>query len=288
MREQVGPLDIWGLHLPAELTIKDNSIHIANAGMLKFAECERPTVGRIIAFNEESAPVLLQEGLIIEGLRQSRMVAFDQIMHPESTKSIDVVCVEEGRWSDEFDGDLIHRAPISVIAALRKQPRIQSADITGYRQKQVWSSVVRHQSRTQSMHTTSLSHMVHSYRNSESYFPFVQLSSYQPRNGQSGLVVSALGEPVLMEIFGNEFLFTQHFESIIQSVLWDLDDYGNVKTSNRSVIDFLARITSVNIANSESDFYQVIEHLSLKITHKPNEQMAVHSLAINHNHPIFA
>jgi len=288
MREQVGPLDIWGLHLPPELTIKDNSIHIANAGMLKFAECERPTVGRIIAFNEESAPVLLQEGLIIEGLRQSRMVAFDQIMHPESTKSIDVVCVEEGRWSDEFDGDLIHRAPISVIAALRKQPRIQSGDIRGYRQKQVWSSVVRHQSRTQSMHTTSLSHMVHSYRNSESYFPFVQPSSYQPRNGQSGLVVSVLGEPVLMEIFGNEFLFTQHFESIIQSVLWDLDDYGNVKTSNRSVIDFLESITSVNVANSESDFYQVIEHLSLKITHEPNEQIAVHSLAINHNHPIFA
>ncbi|OBQ32407.1 MAG: hypothetical protein AN484_27990, partial [Aphanizomenon flos-aquae WA102] len=117
--------------------------------------------------------------------------------------------------------------------------------------------------------------MVHSYRNSESYFPFVQPSSYQPRNGQSGLVVSVLGEPVLMEIFGNEFLFTHHFESIIQSVLWDLDDYGNVKTSNKSVIDFLESITSVNVANSESDFYQVIEHLSLKITHEPNEQMAV-------------
>jgi hypothetical protein len=288
MREQVGPLDIWGLHLPPELTIKDNSIHIANVGMLNFAECERPTVGRIIAFNEESAPVLLQEGLIIEGLRQSRMVAFDQIMHPESTKSIEVVCVEEGRWSDEFDGDLIHRAPISVIAALRKQPRIQSTDIRGYRQKQVWSSVVRHQSRTQSMHTTSLSHMVHSYRNSESYFPFVQPSSYQPQNGQSGMVISALGEPILMEIFGNEFLFTQHFESIIQSVLWDLDDYGNVETSNRSVIDFLQNITSVKVANSVSDFYQVIEHLSLKITHEPNEQIALHSLAINHNHPIFA
>ena len=288
MREQVGPLDIWGLHLPPDVTLKDNSIQIANAGMLKFVECERPTIGRIIAFNGESAPVLLQEGLIIEGLRQSRMVAFDQIIRPESNESVDVVCVEEGRWSDEFDGDLIHRAPISVIAALRKQPGIQPADIRGYRQKQVWSSVARHQSRTQSMHTTSLSHMVHSYRNSESYFPFVQPSSYQPRNGQSGLVVSALGEPVLMEMFGNEFLFTQHFESIIQSVLWDLDDYGNVKTSNRSVIDFLESITSVNVANSESDFYQVIEHLSLKITHEPNEQMAVHALAINHNHPIFA
>jgi hypothetical protein len=288
MREQVGPLDIWGLHLPSELTIKNNSIHIADAGMLKFEECDRPTVGRVMAINEESAPVLLQEGLIIEGLRQSRMVAFDQIIHPESNETIDVVCVEEGRWSDEFDGNLIHRAPISVIAALRKQPRIQPADIRGYRQKQVWSSVTRHQNRTQSMHTTSLSHMVHSYRNSESYFPFVHPSSYQPRNGQSGLVVSALGEPVLMEMFGNEFLFTQHFESIIQSVLWDLDDYSNVKTSNRSVIDFLESITTVNVANSESDFYQVIEHLSLKITHEPNEQMAVHSLAINHNHPIFA
>lgn len=256
--------------------------------MLKFAECEKPTIGQIISFNEESAPVLLQEGLIIEGLRQSRMVAFDQILHPESSKSIDVVCVEEGRWSDEFDGDLIHRAPISVIAALRKQPQIQSADIHRYRQKQVWSSVTRHQSRTQSMHTTSLSHMVHSYRNSESYLPFVQPSSYQPGNGQSGLVVSALGEPVLMEIFGSEFLFTQHFESIIQSVLWDLDDYGPVKTSNRSAIDFLENITSINVANSESNFYQVIERLSLKITHEPIEKTAVHALAINHNHPIFA
>ena len=102
------------------------------------------------------------------------------------------------------------------------------------------------------------------------------------------MVVSALGEPVLMEILGNEVLFTQHCKSSIQSVLWDLDDYDNVKTSNRSVIDFLESITSVNVANSKSDFYQVIEYLSLKITHEPNEQMAVHSLAINHNHPIFS
>ena len=88
MREQVGPLDIWAIHLPSERTLTDKSIHIADVGMLNFIECEKPRIGNIIVSNQENAPAFLQEGLIIEGLRQSRMVAFDYVIQPKSTEMI--------------------------------------------------------------------------------------------------------------------------------------------------------------------------------------------------------
>jgi hypothetical protein len=288
MREQVGPLDIWALHLPSERTLTGRSIHIADVGMLNFIECEKPRIGSIIVSNQENAPAFLQEGLIIEGLRQSRMVAFDYIIQPKSTEMINVFCVEEGRWSDEFDGDLIHRAPISVIAALREQPSDLRAEPFKFTQRSVWRSVARHQSRTQSLETTSLSHMVRSYQDSASYFPFVSPSSYEPKSGQTGLVVSALGQPLLMEMFGNENLFAQHFQSIIQSVLWDLDEFTCTLSSNKDVLDFLRNISTMTVENSQEAFYQVIGSLSLKVTHDISEGKQLHSLVINHDHPIFA
>jgi hypothetical protein len=256
--------------------------------MLNFIECEKPRIGNIIVSNQENAPVFLQEGLIIEGLRQSRMVAFDYVIQPESTQMINVFCVEQGRWSDEFDGGLIHRAPISVIAALREQPSELTAEPFKFTQRSVWRSVARHQSRTQSLETTSLSHMVRSYQDSASYFPFVSPSSYEPKNGQTGLVVSALGQPLLIEMFGNENLFAQHFQSIIQSVLWDLDEFTCTLSSNKDVLDFLRNISTMTVENSQEAFYQVIGSLSLKVTHEISEGKQLHSLAINHDHPIFA
>jgi hypothetical protein len=253
MREQVGPLDIWALHLPSERTLTDKSIHIADVGMLNFIECEKPRIGNIIVSNQENAPAFLQEGLIIEGLRQSRMLAFDYIIQPKSTEMINVFCVEEGRWSDEFDGDLIHRAPISVIAALREQPRDSTAEPFTFTQRSVWRSVARHQSRTQSLETTSLSHMVRSYQDSASYFPFVSPSLYEPKSGQTGLV---------------EFTCTL--------------------SSNKDVLDFLRNISTMTVENSQDAFYQVIGSLSLKVTHEISEGKQLHSLAINHDHPIFA
>ncbi len=288
MREQVGPLDIWALHLPSERTLTDKSIHIADVGMLNFIECEKPRIGNIIVSNHENAPAFLQEGLIIEGLRQSRMVAFDYIIQPKSTEMINVFCVEEGRWGDEFDGDLIHRAPISVIAALREQPIDLTAEPFKFTQRSVWRSVARHQSRTHSLETTSLSHMVRSYQDSASYFPFVSPSSYEPKSGQTGLVVSALGQPLLMEMFGNENLFAQHFQSIIKSVLWDLDEFTCTLSSNKDVLDFLRNISTLTVQNTQEAFYQVIGNLSLKVTHEISEGKQLHSLAINHDHPIFA
>ena len=130
--------------------------------MVKLSELEKPEVQRIAVTNETNEQILAFEGLIFDGLRQARMVASDQILEPAAQSFLDVVCVEQGRWGDEFDGEVIQRAPISVIASLRNG--IQSKRSQG----EVWSSVERHQSRTQSLHTTSLRYMMDSYRTSES------------------------------------------------------------------------------------------------------------------------
>jgi hypothetical protein len=44
----------------------------------------------------------------------------------------------------------------------------------------------------------------------------------------------------------------------------------------------------MTVENYQDAFYQVIGSLSLKVTHEISEGKQLHSLAINHDHPIFA
>ena len=237
--------------------------------------------------NPQDGPVFLHEGLIVEGLRQTRMVAFDVILDGHSTQSIETVCVEQGRWSDEFDGNLIERAPISVVAALRKNPSHSVGDMKSYRQNSVWQSVERHQSRTHNMQTTSLSHMVKTYSKNKTYLPFIRPDEYKPKTKQCGFVIAQGGEPLLMEAFGSSWLFEQHFNSIIESVLWDLDDFGVASLGNRSTIDFLEEVLLLPSALSTASITEFKNGLSIKSTSAPNENNMLHSLVINHKHPIF-
>ena len=244
-------------------------------------------MGRIFVTNPASTPAFLNEGQIIEGLRQSRMVTFDLLIQPRTSASLQVVCVEEKRWGEEQEGSLAYRAPISVIAALRQRPLLQTEDARNFSQRNVWSSVSRHQSRTNSLHTTSLSHMVDTYHSSSSYLPLIQSASKQLQDDHCGMVVSALGEPLLVETFGDSFIFAQHFESIIQSVFWDLNHFESLPSSKETTRNFFRDVTSISVSSTEEDFFKIVGNLSLKVFHKSNELEAIHSLAINHEHPIF-
>lgn len=287
MREQVGPLDVWALHALPQYRNMHKQFQITQKQSLKFSECERPQISKIVVENSQEGPVFLHEGLIVEGLRQTRMVAFDAIINAHSTQFIETVCVEQGRWSDEFDGHLIERAPISVVAALRKKPSHSVGDITSYRQNSVWHSVERHQSRTQNMQTTSLSHMVKTYSDNKTYLPFIRPDEYKPKSNQCGFVIGQGGEPLLMETFGSSWLFEQNFKSIIESVLWDLDDFGVTAIGNRSTINFLEEMFSIQSAITTATVNEFRNGLSMKATSEPNKKKLLHSLVINHNHPIF-
>ena len=248
--------------------------------MVKLSELEKPEVQRIAVTNETNQQILAFEGLIFDGLRQARMVASDQILEPAAQGFLDVVCVEQGRWGDELDGEVIQRAPISVIASLRNG--IQSKRSQG----EVWSSVERHQSRTHSLHTTSLRYMMDSYRTSESWLPFKDFQGFELSRGTNGLAISVSGEPLLAEFFSSPSVCQSQFRSIVESVLWDLDAYEVKKTSNRSLIEFLDVITQMYEAEAEPSLLISLEEISFRSLRFSQMRNPLHVLAINHSNPI--
>jgi hypothetical protein len=280
MRTQVGPLDIWELENEFFLQPSINQFNYLQSKNYKIEELYEPEVERISITNTGSNFLVAFEGMIIDGLQQARMVALDQIIEPGEQTTLDVVCVEQGRWGDEFSGDVVPRAPISVLAALRGN------NDTSHPQSRVWTSVKAHQSRTQNLHTTSLPRMMESYRESRTWIPFRQIEEFSLNPKSNGVAVSVQGEPLIVEFFSSPDLLRSQFRGIVESVLWDLEDYSVGKTSNRNLIDFLDETTDLYDFQNSHIYTTQKDSVSFRSARFPHQRNPVHVLAINHSHPI--
>ena len=280
MRTQVGPLDIWELENEFLLQPSINQFNYLQSKNYRIEELYEPEVERISITNTGSDFLVAFEGLIIDGLQQARMVALDQIIEPGEQTTLDVVCVEQGRWGDEFSGDIVPRAPISVLAALRGNNDLS------HPQSRVWTSVKAHQSRTQSLHTTSLPRMMESYRESRTWIPFREIEEFSLNTKSNGLAVSVQGEPLIVEFFSSPDLLRSQFRGIVESVLWDLEDDSVGKTSNRNLIDFLDETTNLYDFQNSHIYTTQKDSVSFRSARFPHQRNPVHVLAINHSHPI--
>ena len=280
MRTQVGPLDIWELENEFFLQPSINQFSFLESDNHRIEELYEPEVERISITNTGGGFLVAFEGLIIDGLQQARMVATDQIIEPGERTTLDVVCVEQGRWGDEFSGDIVPRAPISVLAALRGN------DDASHPQSRVWTSVKTHQSRTQSLHTTSLPRMMETYRESRTWIPFREVEKFSLNQRSNGIAISVQGEPLIVEFFSSPELLRSQFKGIVESVLWDLDDYAVSKTSNRNLIDFLDETTNLYDFEKSHIYTTQKDSVTFRSARFPHQRNPIHVLAINHSHPI--
>mgnify|MGYP003348586182 FL=1 len=280
MRTQVGPLDIWELENDFFLQPSINQFSFLESGNHRIEELYEPEIERISITNTGGGFLVAFEGLIIDGLQQARMVATDQIIEPGERTTLDVVCVEQGRWGDEFSGDIVPRAPISVLAALRGN------NDTSHPQSRVWTSVKTHQSRTQSLHTTSLPRMMETYRESRTWIPFREVEKFSLNQRSNGIAISVQGEPLIVEFFSSPELLRSQFKGIVESVLWDLDDYAVSKTSNRNLIDFLDETTNLYDFEKSHIYTTQKDSVTFRSARFPHQRNPIHVLAINHSHPI--
>jgi len=280
MRTQVGSLDIWELENEYFLQSSVNQFAPLESGKYLIEELHEPQVERVSITNTGNDFLVAFEGLIIDGLQQARMVAVDQIIEPGEQVTLDVVCVEQGRWGDEFSGDIVPRAPISVLAALRGNNE------TSHPQSRVWTSVKAHQTRTQSLHTTSLPRMMESYRESRTWIPYREIENFSLYPKSNGIAVSVQGEPLIVEFFSSPELLRSQFRGIVESVLWDLEDFAISKTSNRNLIDFLDETSNLYDFQKSHIYTTQKDSVSFRSARFPHQRNPVHVLAINHSNPI--
>ena len=63
---------------------------------------ETSTVSSASVTNLSTKPLFLMNGEILEGAKQNRVINDSIIIPQQSTKTVDVSCVEEGRWSKQY------------------------------------------------------------------------------------------------------------------------------------------------------------------------------------------
>ena len=291
-RNRIGPIEIYALHsasVSSAHQVPHTSLSVGHA-----TEFTEPRVNQINVENQSDAPLFLPEGWMIEGLRQSRALCEDILVPANATLRAAVVCIERGRWGNPRKSTMdSQRAPISVIAAMRSVPNIQTVDDLKLRQNRVWESVKRQESRTGKRPTNSLTQVLREdSRHSEIAGHFSQLSELSQRSrSQSGVLVALNGEPFFTEIFQNPELFTQNYISLIQSVAFDLVDGKREHTSKSAVDHFLSEVlntprTSERLHGALQTFAGIsrrsVDVRSSQI--QGDDKSFLHSLAINLNH----
>lgn len=257
-------------------------IHPFAQGQVSFHECDRPDISKVLATNHEYRGVLVQEGLLIEGLKQSRMVTQDQVLLPGESVRISVACVERGRWGLEGIGSQFGRAPLSVIAAARNGSVGPKEGSQERIQELVWSSVSRHHSNLNNSTTTSLMEVVASYKTEKQTLK----SNYKASKGQTGMVVSVLGKPLAMEVFTSPEFFKLQFKEIIQSLLWEVQGTTNNRDSKTEVVEFLRDIADLSMNGSTASTKVSFNPTSLNSSLDGSLYKNIHELAINQQHPI--
>lgn len=156
-------------------------------------------VNRLSVYNPGPRPVLLLEGELMEGGWQTRACVRDEIVSPGTRREIEVVCVEEHRWSGTARHERRARRTTRGVQSALRSPELD-------RQGRVWNGVRHFESTTGPTGTGSLAD--HLDRVGPLRLP-------RPVRGQNGVIVGVAGQPVALELFGSTPALRAHLPGIL-------------------------------------------------------------------------
>jgi hypothetical protein len=274
-QSNIGQLEIFEFKTLLPERFKNLTLVPINASNLVATELEEPKVNGIVLQNFGAESLIITAGTMFQGLKQSRMAFFDQIFNPGEMAEIEVLCVEEKRWSAPMQSSLYKRAPISVLAALRISNDIEKS------QRAVWSSVEAFEGGAHLSETTSLPEIMERRESSMIWLPEDPRTRFTLRPETNAVAIGLWGEPLLFEAFPTHELLAAEFRGIVDSVLMDLKNLTGSRTPRDEVYNFIERATSMSQMSTERSIFQ--DGISVN-----TQAESPHLLAINHSHKIFA
>ena len=226
-------------------------------GNIQVTELDEPSVARLQVCNPNRGGLLIPEGTILDGGRQTRVVVQDTFVRGGSTRSIDVRCVEQGRWGGGNDHAVDGRAPVSVIAALRGIGLNPGAAAN---QDEVWQRVHRLENHFGSRETNSLldimqeqglneranrrivgqvrSEGITHRRVNSQILQEVRRIAARALPGQAGVLIGMGGEPVALELHGNPDVFARQIQAVLNAILLDANTVEWRPTHGQKARDF--------------------------------------------------
>jgi hypothetical protein len=183
---------------------------------------ELPTgseVDKLQRINPTDTVFLLPGGTLFDGGWQHRVLTNTVLVEGAARMSLDVRCVEQGRWNgDTTQRVAARRAPLAVRGARRgihlgadPAPR-QRAD-----QGDIWNRVAHYETRLGGSASNS---MVEVAARVSAQLPGV-LDRVPVLPGQQGVIIGIGGWPALVEVFDHPTTLADQWTSIIGGVLAD-------------------------------------------------------------------
>ena len=300
---QVGPLSIFPIWAEA----RSNFAHVtSHPNGVTFGELEEPQVNRLMVTNQSNKALLVPEGTVLRGARQTRTLCRDFLVLPGRSRELDVMCVEQGRWGGEGDATMNGRVPAGIIAEIRDiTPQGTSGAST--RQSRVWSRVNNYETRYGARSTSSYESILNMrdedrergaqefedrlMRERQMIAAFrSQLDQLvaNPLPGQAGVMVGALGHPVLLEMFGSGQTFREQVGQILTAAVLDAPAIEHIATPTRRAHRFVEAIMDNEISHKSPTTLVGGDHVvNIRCLGPINgSKVALHTSVVNPRHEL--
>lgn len=186
-----------------------------------------PHVGALMVGNTGNRPALVLEGQLFEGGWQHRMSMKSLLVGVHQRISVQVACVEQGRWSGERGQRTRGRR---ATPYLRDAAR-WGGDVQG----EVWNRVARH---TQGTDNPTQSYVEHLDRVGGG---LTDWSDLQPLPGQAGVLIGIGGQPYVAEVFDSPDTLRDQLGTILEAAALDAQLAPPVETPGRRARRFIDR-----------------------------------------------
>jgi len=174
-------------------------------------------VNLLLAINQSSSYVLLIDGDVLEGAKQTRVLNTSVLLPPHSKTKIPVSCVEQGRWryiSPEFCGS-DYAAPSDIramkVAGVHHSLRHNLGHLAD--QGRVWQCVGRVQDRFGVLSDTDSMADIFSAKRNE----FTQtIGSFRSDHGASGMAVFQGRTLLSIDLFNRRDIYSDYFHPLLR------------------------------------------------------------------------
>jgi hypothetical protein len=210
------------------------------------------SVNELALVNRSGKKLLLLAGEVIVGGKQDRIVQDDLVIPPVSVPvSLNVFCVEHGRWSaqrtshttaQQGGGTVAHShdaAPVVAPAPSEQSftslgaishPKLRAAAQDKKEQGEVWKEVSANNQKLGTQNGTDTYQAVYANRKVaaqlEDYVKALEREVIQP--GVVGVVVARNGQLVWADVFANSTLFARYWPKLLKSYAVDaVGDYAS-------------------------------------------------------------
>jgi hypothetical protein len=208
-------------------------------GAVEVTEVDDASVPHLRFMSRAAIPVIVIEGLIIEGNKQNRTVRHSFVLREGATEISEVYCVEAGRWHGR--GQTGHTSKYHIYSSLRKLNLSKKSQ-----QSDTWENIHERAVRMGSDSKTGAVNEIY-----QDYDSIIKeyTDAFTCKDKHIGMIAVVNGKSVVMDCFGIDGMFKKNFPKLISGVILDAIEEENAE--NQSNIDPCAFLKSVRDVHKE-------------------------------------